>query len=368
MAEASEKNLRVVIFAGGVGTRMWPLSRKATPKQFEKIIDNKSTLQLAVDRIRPEIKDEDIYISSGKRYIPTIAEQLPNIPKSNLIGEPEMRDVAPAVGYLMAILAKEDPWGPVAILWSDHLMDKVQIFKDVLQAGAEYIRENKEVFVFLGQKPRFANQNLGWIQHGNKKTQINGFYVNEFISWHYRPSQEKADEYFKSEEYTWNPGYFVVAPQFVLNQFKSLMPQMYQDLISLQESYGTSEHEAMLNEMYPKFERISFDDAIVTKTHPNQAVVLPVDLGWSDIGTWEALREALQSNPEGNQLKGNVTAWESKNSLIYNYTDKHIAGVGLDGMVVVATDDVIMVAPQEKIPEVKKMLKSFEGTDLEKFT
>ncbi|MFC1653818.1 mannose-1-phosphate guanylyltransferase [Patescibacteria group bacterium] len=368
MENTQKNNLRIVIFAGGVGTRMWPLSRKATPKQFEKIINNKSTLQLAVERVRPETELEDIYISTGKSYIQTIKEQLPKLPNSNLIGEPEMRDVAPAVGYLMAILAKKDPWGPVAILWSDHLMDNVQTFKNALQVGGDYLKENRNSFVFLGQKARFANQNLGWIQHGEKKESINGFDVHEFVSWHYRPEIEIAKKYFKSDDYTWNPGYFVVTPQFVLNQFKKLQPKMYEGLMKLQESYGTPEHTQLLDEIYPKFEKISFDDAIVTKTSPDQAVVIPVDLGWSDVGTWEALKEALQENPEDNIEKGKVVTHETKNSVIYNYTDKLVTSVGAEGMIVVVTNDVIMVAPQESIPDVKKMLKKFEGTDLEKFT
>lgn len=368
MAISSKSNLRVVIFAGGVGTRMWPLSRKATPKQFEKIIDKKSTLQLTVDRVRPEISPKNIYISTGKQYVDIVTKQLPDIPQSNIVGEPEMRDVAPAVGYLMAILAKKDPWGPVAILWSDHLLENVTSFKNAIQAGAEYIKSNPNVFVFLGQKARFPNQNLGWIEHGKKIDSRNGFDVHEFVSWHYRPSLEKAKEYFESGRHSWNPGYFMVAPQFVLDQYQRHAPEMYQNLMKLQESYGRPNHQQLLEEIYPQFEKISFDDAVVTKTEPEKAVVLAVDLGWSDIGTWEALKEALQSSPTANLTKGDVEVHDTENSLIYNYTNQIVAAVGLKGMVVVVTPDVILVTPQAKIPEVKNMLKKFEGTDKEQYT
>ena len=200
--------LRIVIFAGGVGTRMWPLSRKSTPKQFEKIVGDKSTLQLSVERVRPEVEYKNIYISTGQQYVEIVRQQLPELPPENIIGEPEMRDVAPAVGYLMSILAKDDPWGPVAILWSDHLVEKVDRFKSAIQAGADYLRKHPNLFVFLGQKARFPNQNLGWIEHGEVIETIEGISLHKFVSWHYRPSQEKAREYHQSSTYSWNPGYF----------------------------------------------------------------------------------------------------------------------------------------------------------------
>ena len=366
--DKQKQKLRVVIFAGGVGTRMWPLSRKSTPKQFEKIVGNQSTLQLAVARVRPETAWEDIYISTGKQYVDTVRSQLPEIPAANIIGEPEMRDVAPAVGYLMAILAKQDPWGPVAILWSDHLVEHIDRFKAAISAGAEYVRTHEEVFVFIGQKSRFPNQNLGWIEHGDKLASVNGFSLHKFVSWHYRPSLEKAEKYFQSPKHSWNPGYFVLAPQFVLNQYSIHTPAMYQDLLKLQTSYGTPQHQAELEAIYPQLEKISFDDAVVTKTEPEKAVVLTVDLGWSDVGTWEALKEALQKHPGDNLVKGNVELHDTHNSVVYNYTDQLVAAVGLNDMVVVATPDVVMVTHQAKIPDIKKLLTKFEGTDKEKYT
>lgn len=367
MADTSG-NLRVVIFAGGVGTRMWPLSRKATPKQFEKIIDDKSTLQLAVERIRPEVPFANIYISTGMQYVDIIKAQLPEVPTQNIIGEPEMRDVAAAVGYLMAILAKSDPTGPVAILWSDHLMSNVAGFKDVLQSGAEYINQNKQGFVFLGQKPRFANQNLGWIQHGEKISQIGNFAVHKFISWHYRPELKTAETYFASSDHTWNPGYFIVGPKYALDQYARFAPKMSEGLIKLQTSYGTPEHQDQLSTIYPAFEKISFDDAILSKIDPSQAVVLPVDLGWSDVGTWEALKEALVAKKTDNLTKGKVVAYQTSDSVVYNYTDQLVTTVDVKDMVVVVTPDVVMVVPQSSIPNVKKMLATFDGTENEQYT
>lgn len=360
-------NMRIVIFAGGVGTRMWPLSRKSTPKQFEKIVGDKSTLQLAVERVRPEVDYRNIYISTGAQYVETVRTQLPELPPENVIGEPEMRDVGPAVGYLMSILAKNDPWMPVAILWSDHLVEHVDRFKAALSAGAEYIENNRNVFVFIGQKARFPNQNLGWIEHSDKITEINQIELHKFVSWHYRPDLETAEKYYQSPNYSWNPGYFILAPQFVLDQYKTHAPEMYAGLIKLQQSYGKPDHQKILTEIYPKLEKISFDDAVVTKTEPEKAVVLTTDLGWSDIGTWEALKEALQKTPTENIINGNVATYETNNTVVYNFTDQLVSTIGLENMVVVATPDVIMVAPQAKIPQIKKLLETFVGTPNEKY-
>lgn len=359
---------RVVIFAGGIGTRMWPLSRKSTPKQFEKIIGNKSTLQLAVDRIRPEIKSQNIYISTGEQYVNLVTKQLPDIPPQNIIGEPEMRDVAPAVGYLMSILAKTDPTGPVAILWSDHLVENTGLFKAAIQAGADYLKDHPNLFVFLGQKPRFANQNLGWIEQGEQIEEKSGFPVRRFVSWHYRPSLDKAKEYFKGGKHSWNPGYFLVTPQFALQEYQEHAPELYTKLMQIQKTYGTKAHAKNLQKIYPTLEKISFDDAVLTKTKPDKAVVLTLDLGWSDIGTWEALKEATQLSPTANITQGRVVPYQTEDSVVYSYTKQLVTTIGLQKMVVVVTDDVVMVAPQEKIPEVKKMLSTFEGTDNERYT
>ncbi len=359
---------RAVIFAGGVGTRMWPLSRKNSPKQFEKIIGSKSTLRLAVERIEPVFGYENIYISTGKKYISLVEKQLPEIPKENIIGEPEMRDVGPAVGYLMSILAKSDPDGPVAILWSDHVMENTDTFRKILTIGCEYVAKEKDVFLLIGQKPRFASQNLGWIESGKTITSMNGLEVHEFKSWHYRPKLKIAQQYFESQHYSWNPGYFIVTPNFVFKQFKKHMPNMYEGLRKLQSSYGTSRHEKIINEYYPNFEKISFDNAIMEKIDPHEAVVVSADLGWSDVGAWEALKEVLQKKEGENIVKGNVILRNTNDSLVYSYTDQMVTAIDLEGIVLVVTEDVILVCPQDSIPEVKKQLKEFEGTDFEKFS
>lgn len=367
MASAPKK-MKAVIFAGGVGTRMWPLSRKKSPKQFEPIVEGKSTLQLAVDRLRPEFAWEDIYISTGEVYTDIINKQLPDIPQQNIIGEPTMRDVAPAVGLLMTILSATDPDTPTAILWSDHLVKDVQAFKQALFAGAKALDQDSNRFIFIGQKPRFANQNLGWIEFGDEISHINDLSVRKFISWHYRPDLATAQKYFADHHHAWNPGYFVVTPRFVLSQFAAHAPEMYHQLMEIKAHWGKPDQQQVINQIYPTMEKISFDDAVVTKTPPDKAVVISVDLGWADIGTWEALKEAILPDPDKNLEQGQVKTYDSHNNIIYSQTNQLVAAIGVDNMTIVVTKDVVMVTPHKRIPDIKKLLASFEATPEERYT
>ncbi len=368
MAKTPAASMRAVIFAGGVGTRMWPLSRKNSPKQFEKIIDDKSTLQLAIERLRPEFDWHNIYVSTGEKYATIIQTQVPQLPKENIIAEPEMRDVAAAVGYVASILAKEAPNDPFAILWSDHLINKVEIFKEILQVGGSYIKEHPEKILFIGQKARFPNQNLGWIQQGTLLNTIDGFHIHKFKSWHYRPSIQLARKYISNSNYSWNPGYFVATPSFILHQYARFMPDMFKAIKKLQQSWGSENHHQNLKRIYPKLEKISFDNAILERLEPSKALVLATDMGWSDIGAWEALKEALQANPKDNTTHGKVYLHNTRDSLVYNYTNKLVATIDLDGMLVIITEDVILVCPQESVPEIKKVVEGFTSTANEKYT
>ncbi len=371
MAHSPKKlNMKAVIFAGGIGTRLWPLSREQTPKQFEKMINGKSTLQLTIDRLRPEFPWENIYISTGKRYKNIVAKQLPQIPAKNIIGEPVRRDLAGAVGYMSAIVAKKSPDDPFVILWSDHVMEKVAKFKHILQAGGEFISKNKNKFLFLGHKPRFANQNLGWIEMGKQIEKINGFAIHKFKSWKYRPNIQLARQFYKSGHHVWNPGYWVVTPGFVLEQYKKFMPQMYKKLLNLQTSFGTSTHEAELEKVYPTFEKISFDDAILEKLEQDKAVVLPADFGWADVGTWQALKEAQQKGIKDNVTKGEVYLEGCEDCLVHNQGGKQlVVGADLSELVIVNTKDVLLVCSKESMKTIKTIVSKFkENKKYKKYT
>jgi len=360
--------MKVVIFAGGVGTRLWPLSRKNTPKQFEKILGDKSTLQLAVERLQPDFKPEDIYISTGIKYENLIRTHLPQIPGNNLILEPEMRDVGPAVGVAMGIIGKEHPNSPVAIVWSDHFVKKERRFREVLGFAEKLVLKKENSIVFIGQRARFANQNLGWLEFGEEVDQDRGTKIFRFKKLIYRPSLEDAEKFLASPHYAWNPGYFVTTPKFILSQYEKFAPETWKGIIKIQDAVGKNSYKDVLNKIYPTFEKISFDNAVLEKIDPQYVYVIAADLGWSDVGAWEALKEALELSKNENVTKGKVLIEDSSDNLVFNYTDQLVVGIDLTKMLVINTDDVLLVCSKDSVPKIKKLVESLSGTEHENLT
>lgn len=354
--------MKIVIFAGGVGTRLWPLSRKNTPKQFEKIVGDKSTLQLTVDRVKALISPEDIFISSGVKYQEIIKTQLPFLPEENIILEPEMRDVGAAVGLITAILAKISPDEPFIILWSDHIVKNQETFETVIKTVEKVLLEEKNKIVFIGQQSRFASQNLGWIESGEELKQIDNVPVFEFKSFHYRPEPKLAVEFHASQAHTWNPGYFGTTAGFLFTLFKKFAPDMAEGLEKIQSAWGTEDFEKVLSETYPTLEENSFDNLILEKMDPENGYVLSSDLGWSDIGAWESLKEALQETDDENVTRGNVMLEDSTDTLAFNYTNQLVVGIDLEKYIVVNTNDVLLICPKDSVPKVKTLVKSLAGT------
>ncbi len=361
--------MKIVIFAGGVGTRLWPLSRKNSPKQFEKIFGDKSTLQETIDRLLPKFDASDIFVATGKRFEKTVREQLHMLPPDNFIFEPEMRDVGPAIGLVSIVLAKRFPNEPLAILWSDHMVRNADLFRSALKKAEAMVQKGKADFVFIAQKARFANQNIGWIEVGEKFSEKDSeVEVYQFKSLCYRPKLEDAQRFFREQTFVWNLGYFVTTPQFLLSLYKRLTPEMYEQLANLQEVQGTERFDKFVNVVYPTFKKVSFDDAILMKMKENNIFVISSDLGWSDIGAWEALKEALSNGGSDNVTKGNVLLEDSSDCLVFNYTKPLIVGIDLRELLVVATDDVVLVCPKTSVPKIKKLVEGFVGTEHEHLT
>ena len=349
--------MNVIIFAGGAGTRLWPLSRKATPKQFERFFHGKSTLELAIERVRSFGMD-NIYVSTNKNYVDIVADQIPDLDRTHIFSEPAKRDLAAAIGLTLLRLKKQGVSGTVAMIWSDHLMDRPEAFVDALKKADALVKENAQRMIFIGEQPRFANQNLGWIQTGE---QI-GEHHHAFLGWHYRPELDRCEEMFASGEWLWNPGYFVYDIDFVLELYKTHQPALFEALSAMVED------EALLQEAYEQLDAVSFDNAIAEKLKPEQAVVLPVDMGWSDPGTLYAMKEALASSQEDNVEQGHVVTQQSQDCFVYNEEDsKIVTTVGLNGVVVVNTKDSLLVCHKNAVPQIKTLLKRIEQDGLGKY-
>lgn len=360
--------MKAIIFAGGVGTRLWPLSRKKSPKQFEKIIGDKSTLQLAALRLLPDFSWKDIYVSTGKDYVKIVQEQLPQLPPDQVIGEPEMRDVGPAVGLMTALMMREAPHEPMVILWSDHLVKKEELFRRAILAAGKVVSSKPDKIIFVAQKPRFASENLGWIDYGKETLNASGIPFYAFVDFQYRPDATVAQRYFQSGHHAWNLGYFVTTPQFLWEQYRKLIPNVYQGLSRIADAWHTGRFPDVLSEVYPTLEKVHFDNAILEKLNPADALVISENIEWSDIGAWEALKEALQESEDKNVTQGKVLLTDTQDSLVYNYADQLVVTIDLEDMLVVNTSDVILVCRKKSVPKIKKLVESLAQTENEHLT
>lgn len=358
--------MKIIVFAGGVGSRLWPVSRKNTPKQFEKLIGEKSTLQQTIERLLPEFPNEDIYVATGKKYGHTIQEQLPVIPEKNFILEPLMRDVGPAIGLVASLLSKEFPNEPIAILWSDHIVGNDIAFRKILRMAEKKVAAKEANFIFIAQKARFPNQNCGWIELGKQIGGDDDEGIFAFEKLKYRPSIEQAKEFFQKQNFVWNLGYFVTTPAYLNSLFEEHTPEMYTRLQPLRESFGSPSFQTQLDEVYPTLEKISFDDAILVKMNKEKVFVVSSDIGWSDVGTWDALKEALAKSVSENVTRGNVMLEGVEDSLIFNYQSQQLlVGIDLSEMVIINTNDVVLICPKKSVPKIKQFVESLNGTDQE---
>lgn len=349
--------MNFLIFAGGAGTRLWPISRSKSPKQFEKLKDDTSTLQMAVERISP-LGLQNIYISTNSRYVDLVQEQVPEISQDHVMSEPARRDLAAAVLLGLLRLKQKGISGTVALLWADHFMQRPDNFRAALVRAEELIAQNKNRFIFLAEKPRFPNHNLGWIQVGEEL----GEGVFSFEGWKYRPDVIECGEMFDSGIWQWNPGYFVADIDFVLGLYEKHQNELYTTVSQMVEGIRDLEVE------YSSVLVSSFDNAIIEKIDQSQAVVLPVDLGWSDPGTLYALKEALQSAPDQTVTIGNTYEMGSSDSFIFNdEPDKLVSVIGLKGMIVVNTKDALLVVHKDQVPEIKTLLSKLQEDGKENY-
>ncbi len=361
--------MKAIIFAGGAGTRLWPLSRKKSPKQFERIIGDKSTLQLAVERLQPDFMPKDIYISTNIAYKEMIQSQLPQIPEENYFLEPEKKDVGPAIALVMGILEKKFPHEPVAILWSDHLVKEVTLFRKIVLLAGEHVEKKPDSLVFIAHKPRFASANLGYIHIGAKshEKELVSFY--EFEGCKYRPDEKTAEQYFKSGKYAWNLGYFVTTPQFIWKAFERFEPTLYKSIKKIVSAYGKKNFNEILKREYSSVAKVNFDNAILEKIEKGSASVIVEDIGWSDIGAWEAVKEAMEQYPYENIIRGRAYLEHVRDTLIYNYEDKKlIVGIDLDEHIIVNTKDVLLIAKKSSVGKIKTLVENFQGTENEDLT
>jgi len=361
--------VKAIIFCGGVGTRMWPMSRKKFPKQFQELVGNKSMFQTTVDRVLKGFKPEDIYVSTGEEYIDFIKKQAPMIPKKNIIAEPVRRDTLGAVGLANLFVYHQFPNATVAAIWgADHIVRDTKGFIDAIKKAAEYSNETKKL-VKIDVRPTFPSEHNGWVKIGDRIARINGLNVHEFVKFIEKPSEEKAKKLFKSHQYLINTGYLVWPAELMHSLFKLYQPKAYKLLEEIRPAIGKLKQNRVIRDIYPKFEKTSVDYGIFENLSKKDTVVIPIDIGWSDVGTWELLFESLAENKrKDNLIKGQVIASNVKRSVIYsNVKDKIVSVIGLSDVVIVDTQDGLVVCNMHDSDQIKKFVNLLKEKKLDQY-
>lgn len=343
-----------LIMAGGRGERFWPKSRKSLPKQFLSLTDDgKTMIQLTVERISLLVALEDIYISTNAAYKHLVLEQLPEIPEENILCEPIGRNTAPCIGLGAVHIARKYEDAVMVVLSSDHLIKYNKMFLNTLE-NACAIAEKGVNLVTIGITPDYPETGYGYIKFNPDKADGQAFEVERFVE---KPSLEVAKEYLETEEYLWNSGMFAWKVSTILGNMQKLLPKIYEGLQKIQAAIGTEEYEQKLNTIFPNFQSESIDYGIMEKA--SNIYILPGAFGWDDVGSWLAVGRIRKSNEQGNVVKGNIITINSENNIIEG-TDKLIAVVDAKDLIIVDTEDALLICDKDSTGDIRKVLENLK--------
>lgn len=342
--------LYALILSGGAGTRLWPRSRKAKPKQFLDLIGERTLLQDTVDRIAEVIPSERIFAVAPPEHRALIHEQLPELRADHVVVEPYPRGNAAAIGLAMAALYAFDPEAVVAVLPSDHVVDKRSQFRNVLLAATA--ASDRGDLVTLGITPEGPDTGFGYIEAGDPLP-VNGpvpvHRVKRFIE---KPKREAAEKMLAAGGHYWNAGMFVWRVEDIIAAYRTHLPNTAKAIDALAETVGSPRYESVLSEVWEETDRTTIDYGVMEKA-ANVAVV-PADIGWHDVGSWARLAQIVQHGTDNWSPDGHVAIGASGN---YAWAPgKTVAFVGVDDLVVVETPDALLVTTKERSEEVKEVV------------
>jgi mannose-1-phosphate guanylyltransferase len=340
-----------LIMAGGSGTRLWPHSRSTKPKQFLRLNGERTMLQETVARILSLIPHDRIYVVTGAVYAELVQEQLPELPPENLLIEPSGKGTAPAIGLGALHIRRRDPNALMAVLSADHGIEQQEIFRQQLVVGATMAEQG--YLVTLGIKPSVPATGYGYIEGAELLYAGDGqqvFRVKRFVE---KPSLERAESYVASGTFFWNAGMFVWGAERILDELARFEPLLAQGLTVINSHLGTHNEHSVLEDIWPSMPNIAIDVAVMERT--DRAVVIPSDIGWSDVGDWAALAEILPQDSAGNAVLGRSVNIDTRNTLIYG-NGRLVATIGVEDLLIVDTHDVLLICPRERAQDVKAMV------------
>ncbi len=352
-----------VILAGGSGTRLWPQSRGDNPKQFLRFNSPYTLLQESYNRAVALTSPDHVYVVTNRRFVSRVLEQLPALPPKNVLGEPEGRNTAPAIGWAAIVLQRRDPEAVMAVLTADHIITQVETFRRVLRAAAAVAREGR--IVTLGIEPTEPATGYGYIERGDLLGQWEGFDVYRLVRFTEKPDRATAERFLQTGRYSWNSGMFIWRVDRILEEIQQHMPDLYAGLLRIAEAMDTSEETRVLNEVWPTLPSQSVDFGIME--HVTDGAVIPVDIGWNDVGSWEAVYKEYPKDERGNAVEGQVILLDTRDSLVLS-GGRLIAVVGLSDVVIVETPDAILVCPRDRAQDVRNIVAELKARGLEAYT
>jgi mannose-1-phosphate guanylyltransferase len=356
--------MKVVIFCGGYGTRMWPASRKSFPKQFYPLIKGKSFFQLTISRFRKIFEPQDIFVSTESKYVTFVKKQASYLPSENIIAEPERRDNLAAIGLVTSIIHKRFPNEVMLISWSDHLIREEDEFLRAFKTAGEYAGESGKI-VSVNEKPKYPSVHHGWVKLGKTITEYKGQKIVRIIKHFEKPDLKTAKKFFLDGNYLINTGYRAWRTDVMLGYFKKFAPEIYQGLMKIAGRLGEKDFSEFLAREYHKFPKDSIETGIFEKLPEDAQANIPVQVGWEDSGTWELLYRALRVNEDENVLEGGpiLEHLDSSGNLIIGQKGKMIGIIGLKNMVIIDTKDGLLVCDMGKTDKVKELFKILEKSN-----
>lgn len=347
----AQMDVYAVIMAGGSGVRFWPQSRRHRPKQLLNIVGEKTMIRATVDRMTPVTPIDRIMIVTGVRHSENIHKQIPEMSEESIVAEPVGRNTAPCVALAAYKLAKKDPDAVMVVLPADHLIMKEKEFQSVLKAAAKLAADTGDLLTF-GIIPDRPETGYGYIQLGKLIAEFNGLKAHRVERFVEKPDLKTAQSYLKHGDYLWNSGMFIWKVSSIINAFQRYLPVVSKAIESLIPFFDTPDEPKVIAEVYESLPDISIDYGVMERA--DNVLVVPVDIGWNDVGSWTSLQDVWNTDEEGNAIKGKFLSLNARGCVVSS-PQKLTALVGVEDLIVVDTPDAILVCRKDKAQDIKQL-------------
>ncbi|MBT6691436.1 mannose-1-phosphate guanylyltransferase [Candidatus Parcubacteria bacterium] len=346
-----------VILAGGIGSRLWPISNSNQPKQFRALLNDKTLLQNTYQRIIQGFDPKSVFVTTNSNMAETVIEQL-GIKQQQLFVEPIAKGTAIAIGLAALRLTQIDKEAILVTINSDHyIKDEKAYIKTIKQAG-KLVEKNPDKMVLVGIKPEYPETGYGYIELGKKQPGQ----VYNVDSFREKPNVKTAQQYIEAGNYLWNPAIFVCRAKQLLAWYKQFLPEIYQALMDIKKQKTI----AAIKKIYEQVKNVSIDIGLLEKM--SDMLVIPADFGWADIGHWRSLRDVqLVNKGDGNVTNSQTVLLESNNNLLYSFSGKLVTTIGVHDMILVETEDVLFLCPADRVHEIKELSAEIKSNNLDKY-